>query len=165
MTTWQVGLFLIGTLVFAAGCAGWKQKVHKPTLTEKREDRAAEAVRDFDERRDVVQLDAALDRWKQGDVAAAEAMLAAIIKRRPECTDARMRLAEILWSRADTSAESHLRAVLEAQPNRAEAHHALGLVLDGSGRPDEARYHLVKAAELEPDNEIYRTTRESLAVR
>jgi Tfp pilus assembly protein PilF len=149
----------------AAGCAGWKQKVKKPDLSDNREQRAADAVRSFEERRDTAQLSAALDRWKQGDTAMAESALAAIIRRRPDYNEARMRLSEILWSRGDIAAELHLRAVLETEPNRAEAHHALGLLLDGTGRLDEARQHLAKAAELEPDNEIYRTTRESLAAR
>src|SRR5437016_1901863 len=73
-----VVLCSIAACFFAPGCAGWKAKVQKPTLTDKREDRTAEAVRDFEERRDAAQLEAALDRWKHGDVATAEAMLAAI---------------------------------------------------------------------------------------
>ena len=109
--------------------------------------------------------ESSLDRWKQGDIATAETTLAAIIRRRPDYNDARIRLAEILWSHNDIAAEPHLRAVLETEPNRAEAHHALGLLLDGAGRSDEARSHLAKAAELEPDNEIYRTTCDSLAAR
>ena len=155
-------LCVIGWLISSVGCAGWKQKVKKPELPEDREARAESAVRDFEKRRDAAQLSAALDRWKQGDAAAAEAALTALIRRQPECNDARLRLAEILWSRGDVAAEPHLRAVIKAQQDRAEAHHALGLLLDGTGRSDEARLHLTKAAELEPDNEIYRTTCESL---
>jgi Flp pilus assembly protein TadD len=49
------------------------------------------------------------------------------------------------------------------QPDRAEAYHALGLVLVGTGRGDEARQHFVRAAELEPANEVYCLTRDSLA--
>jgi len=158
-------LCLIGFLSLATGCAGWKQKFLKPNLSDNREERAAEAVRNFEEHRDAAQLGAALDRWKQGDISTAEASLAAIIRRRPDCNDARMRLAEILWSRNDIAAEPHLRAVLQTEPNRAEAHHALGLLLDGTGRADEAYQYLTKAAELEPENEIYRTTCESLALR
>jgi len=151
-------------MVLTSGCAGWKQNTQK-TVTDQREDRAADAVRNFENRRDAAQLEAALDRWRQGNTAMAESMLASIVKRRPDNYDARVRLAELLWSRSDAAAEPHLRAVLEAQPNRAEAHHALGLLLDGTGRADEAREHLAKAAELEPENEIYRTTYESLAMR
>jgi Flp pilus assembly protein TadD len=92
-------------------------------------------------------------------------MLASIVSRRPDYADARLRLAEILWSRNDSGAEQHLRAVLQAQPDRAEAHHALALVLDGTGRSDKARQHLTKATELEPANEVYRQTIDSLAAR
>jgi Tfp pilus assembly protein PilF len=152
-------------LLLISGCAGWKQNTQKPTVTEQREDRAADAVRNFENRRDAAQLEAALDRWRQGNAPMAESMLLAIVRRRPDNYDARMRLAELLWSRSDAAAEPHLRAILEAEPNRAEAHHALGLLLEGTGRADEARQHLAKAAELEPENEIYRTTCESLAMR
>jgi Flp pilus assembly protein TadD len=131
-------------------------------MTESREDRAKEAVRSFEERRDAAQLEAALDRWKQGDVQRAEAMLSALVSRRPDYANARMLLAEILWSGNDPAAEEHLRAVLEVSAERADAHHALGLVLDGTGRSEEARQHLSKAAELEPQNEVYRVTSESL---
>ena len=157
---WIVVCWFAGT-----GCAGWKQKVKKSDSSDNREERAAEAVRSFEEHRDAAQLSAALDRWKQGDTAMAESALAAIIKRRPNYNEARMRLAEILWSRGDSAAELHLRTVLETEPNRAEAHHALGLLLDDTGRAGEAHQHLTKAAELEPNNEIYRTTWESLASR
>ena len=151
-----------GCAIFLVGCAGWKNKVQPATVTQSREVRAAEAVRDFEDRRDLAQLQAALDRWKQGDAARAEAMLATIVNRRPDYADAQLHLAEVLWSRGDPKAESHFRAVLQSQPGRAEAHHALGLLLDASSRPDEARQHFTKAAELEPENEIYRLTRESL---
>ena len=160
-----ISLTLVGLLAILAGCAGWKDRLKPPSVTADREARSAEAIREFEERRDSAQLEAALDRWKQGDISTAEASLAAIIRRRPDCNDARMRLAEILWSRNDIAAEPHLRAVLQTEPNRAEAHHALGLLLDGTGRADEAHQYLTKAAELEPENEIYRTTCESLALR
>jgi Flp pilus assembly protein TadD len=92
-------------------------------------------------------------------------MLTAIVNRRPDYAEARVLLAEVLWSHGDESAEQHLRAVLETNAGRADAHHALGLVLDGTGRSEEARQHLSKAAELEPENEVYRVTNESLAAR
>ena len=159
-----VSLVSLGAL-FMTGCAGWKQTLQPTAATATREERAKEAVQDFEERRDAAQLEAAVDRWKQADVGRAEAMLSAIVNRRPDYVEARVLLAEVLWSRNDASAEQHLRAVLELQPNRADAHHSLGLVLDGTGRAEEARQHLSKAAELEPGNDVYRETSESLAVR
>jgi Tfp pilus assembly protein PilF len=152
-------------LVLLSGCAGWREKLQSPTVTASREERAAAAVREFEQRRDSMQFQAAIDRWNQGDTARAETMLAAIVSRRPDHLDARLRLAEVLWSHRDASAESHLRAVLAAEPERAEAHHAIGLLLDGTGQPEEAQQHLLKATELEPENETYRLTFESLAAR
>ena len=111
-------------LLLISGCAGWKQNTQKPSRSpEQREDRAADAVHNFENRRDAAQLEAALDRWRQGNAPMAESMLLAIVRRRPDNYDAHMRLAQLLWSRSDAAAEPHLRAILEAEPNRAEAHH------------------------------------------
>jgi Flp pilus assembly protein TadD len=150
-------------LLLAPGCAGWKQYLPSPSVNEKRAEREAEAVRSFEEHRDAAQLEAALDRWKQGDAVRSEAMVLVIVNRRPDFADARLRLAEMLFARGDmTAAEPHLRSVLERNAGNAQAHHALGLLLDASSRGDEAREHFVKASELEPDNEVYRLTCESL---
>jgi Tfp pilus assembly protein PilF len=114
-------------------------------------------VRDFEQRRDAAQLAAALDRWQQGDPAAARAMLQRLVERRPDHFEARLRLGELLWSEGDGQAAEHqLREALALRPDAAEAHHALGLVLWGTGRQAEGQQHLQKAAALAPDNEAYR---------
>jgi len=159
----SVLLLVFACAVPLTGCAGWRQSIPPQTITETREERAHDAIQSFEERRDAAQLQAALDRCKHGDLGPAESMLAAIVNRRPNYVEARVLFAELLWSRNDASAEQHLRAVIEIEPDRADAHHALGLVLNGTGRPEEARQHLFKAAELEPANEVYRETSESVA--
>ena len=69
----------------------------------------------------------------------------------------RLRLAEITWSRGDAAAaEGHYLAVLADDPNSAEAHHGLGILLESNGRFDEAQPHQARAAELDPQNEAYR---------
>jgi Flp pilus assembly protein TadD len=157
---------LVTLLFLAPGCAGWKQYLPSTSLPEKRAEREAEAVRSFEEHRDAAQLEAALDRWKQGDAVHSEAMVAVIVNRRPDFADARLRLAEMLFARGDAAAaEPHLRSVLELNPGNAQAHHALGLLLDAASRADEARQHFAKAAELEPANEVYQLTCESLPGR
>jgi Flp pilus assembly protein TadD len=154
------GLLVIGA---ASGCAGWREKlVPQESVSQTREARAADAVREFEERRDNAQFAAACERIEQGDTARAETMLTSIVKRRPDLVPARLRLAEVLWANHDVGAETHLRAVLAADGSQAEAHHALGLVLDATNRSVEAREHFQKALELEPENEIYRFTLESL---
>lgn len=148
-----------------AGCAGWKANLQALTAMPERKERETEAVRTFEEHRDVAQLQAALDRWHQGDAAGCEARLAALVHRRPEYCDARLHLGEILFSRGqNVEAEAQLRAVLERQPMRADAHHSLGLLLDSIGKRDEAVVHLARASELEPKNEIFQQTLETVSL-
>ena len=135
----------------------------EPSVSQTREERAAEAVKEFEDRRDAAQLAAAIERVEQGDAARAESMLTSIVKRRPDCIPARLLLAEVLWSHSDPAAEEHLRAILTADDSHAEAHHALGLVLDATNHANEAREHFRRARELEPSNEVYRVTFDSLA--
>jgi Tfp pilus assembly protein PilF len=146
------------TLCLSTGCASWRQLTEPSPPTPDRETRAADAIRQFEEHRDAAQYQAALDRCRQGDFARAEAMLTALVARQPNQHDARLRLAEILSARDDAAAESHFQAVLSVQPDHAEAHHAFGLFLDAAGRLDEARQHFIKAAQLEPENQIFQTT-------
>jgi Tfp pilus assembly protein PilF len=104
----------------------------------------------FEQQRDTMQLQAALDRFNQGDYAGCESRLAALVERRPDFVPARLRLAEILWSRGDAAtAEQHYIAVLALQPDLAEAHHGLGTLLETEGRFDEAAEHLARSAELD----------------
>ena len=158
-----IGLCFLFLALSAAGCAGWREKLApEPSVSQTREQRAADAVREFEDRRDAAQFAAAVERVQQGDSARAETMLVSIVKRRPDSIPARLRLAEVLWSRNDASAEEHLRAVLAKDTANAEAHHALGLVLDGTNRSAEAREHFQRARDLEPDNEVFRVTFDSL---
>ncbi len=156
-------LCMLAMAAALSGCAGWREKLNpSPTVSQTREERAADAVREFEERRDAAQLAAAIERIEQGDTPRAETMLESIVKRRPTCIPARLRLAEILWLRNDIAAETHLRAALEADASHAEAHHTLGLVLDATGRTDEARKYFARATQIEPENEVYRVTADSL---
>jgi Tfp pilus assembly protein PilF len=145
-------------LTVTPGCAGWKSQraAHAP-VSEKRKERHDTAVEDFEQQRDRAQLQAALDRWQQGDIAGCEARLRSLLARRPDFAEAHGHLAELAWSFENAAeAETEYRAALQLAPQRAEWHHALALVLEGSGRADEARAHLEQARRLEPDNEIYR---------
>lgn len=143
-------------LLLTGGCAGWRSAAPSPASASLRERQVA-TLKDFEERRDAAQLAAALDRWQQGDPAAARAMLTSLAERRPDHFEARLRLGELLWSEGDgPAAEEQLRAALALKPDAAEAHHALGLVLWGMGRQDEGRHHLQRASALAPDNEAYR---------
>ncbi len=151
---------LCSLTILLVGCAGWQNHLAPNSKTDgpSREDRAAEAIREFEERRDVAQYQAALDRCRQGDLARAEQLLSSLVARKPEFFDARLRLAELLSARGEAAAEVHFQAVLTGQPTNAEAHHAYGLFLNALGRVQEAHEHLAQAAELDPQNEIFKTT-------
>ena len=140
-------LTIVACLVLG-GCAGWRQQAvaPAPTVADQREARREAAVRSFEQQRDAMQLQAALDRFEQGDYAGCESRLAALVERRPDYIPARLRLAEILWSRGDAAAaEQHYLAVLALDANHTEAHHGLGTLLEAEGRFDDAAAHLDRA--------------------
>lgn len=142
-----------------AGCASWKQQVAASSpVSEARKERHAAAVQAFEEQRDQAQLQSALDRYQQGDVEGCEVRLRNLIARRPDFVEAHVQLAELAWSFNNAAeAEAEYLVALALAPNRADVHHALGLVLQASGRPTEAKKHLEQACELDPQNEIYRS--------
>jgi Flp pilus assembly protein TadD len=47
---------------------------------------------------------------------------------------------------------AHLLKALEINPNLAQAHNIVGVLLAKTGRPDEAMSHLLKALELDPND-------------
>lgn len=155
MTRWMLVFVVAGCLTL--GCASWREQIDKGSPPDK-QPRAADAIREFEEHRDAAQYQAALDRCRQGDFARAESLLTALVARQPERLEARLRLAELQASRGDAAAEPHFVAVLAAQPNHAEAHHAFGLFLDSFGRSAEAHQHLSQAVALDPQNQVFQTT-------
>jgi Flp pilus assembly protein TadD len=71
--------------------------------------------------------------------------------------EAHVRLAELAWAKEDyAQAESEYHAALRLAPERADVEHALGLVLQATGRAAEAGQHLARASQLDPQNELYR---------
>lgn len=131
---------LLAALLLFTGCAARREQlISRPTVTDQRDARRESAVQAFEQQRDAMQLQAALDRYHQGDLAGCESRLAALVERRPDFVAARLHLAEIVWSRGDAAlAEQHYRAVLSLEPGHAEAQHGLGLLLEGEGPLEEA---------------------------
>ncbi len=151
-------LLLLVLTALASGCANWPGRpAAKATVTETREQRRKAAVQAFEEQRDRAQLDAAVDRWNQGDIAGCESRLRTILARRPDDVEAHIRLAELAWACDNhAEAEHEYRAALLLAPQRADLEHALGLVLQATGRSAEAEPHLARAHQLEPQNELFR---------
>jgi len=158
MTRLAIYLVLLPTALYCTGCARLRAAIpNTAPVTETREARHAHAVQAFEEQRNRAELEAALDRWNQGDIAGCESRLRAILARRPSDVEAHIRLAELAWSMNNaTEAEAEYLAALRLAPERADLEHALALVLEVTGRPAEASPHFARAAQLDPQSELYR---------
>jgi len=154
----------LACLVFS-GCAmtatGGKREEKQPrALTPDR--RREAAIKDFEQRRSEMQYRSALSRWNLGDVKGCEAMLSTLLERNPQDRQARRLLADICLERSDpAAAESHLQILLEQDADDAQAHHSLGLLLEETGRLEEALPHLDRAAALEPENDLFALSRDA----
>jgi len=144
-------------LLAASGCASWKQQfgaLAAPGL--QRVERKEKVVQSFESGRTEAQFAAALQRIEGGDPTEGRKLLEALVARRPNFVEGRLKLAELLWADEDIAgAELQLQAAVALTPERADVHHALGVLLESLARTDEAIMHLSRAAELEPANELY----------
>jgi predicted Zn-dependent protease len=141
----------------ACGCAA--PKLWKPggaDVAPLRGQRRDEALQRFDAHRDSAQYQAAMDRWRANDAITCEAQLRGIVRRNPKHLEARQALADMMLDRGDTAAaEEELRELLKIAPDDPQTHHSLGLLLQSLDRNEEGQPHLVRAAELAPDNTLY----------
>lgn len=158
---WRGRALLLSSLVtvaFLSGCAAWHSALNpSPSVADQRVQRESAAIREFEQYRNAAQLEAALDRWRMNDIAGCETRLRTLIERRPDFVPARLHLAELAWSFDDAAeAEQQYRTALQLAPDRPDIQHALGLVLEATGRTDEARAHFAKASELAPEDEVFR---------
>jgi tetratricopeptide (TPR) repeat protein len=144
-------------LALTAGCAGLGVPHPLPAdMAEKRQDRAEEAVREFESKRDLAELQAALAHWNRGDVKACEESLRRLLDRNPDHREARLLMAEVcLADHRPQAAYEQVQQALAAHPHDAQVQYTTGLVLDATGQGDPALAYYERAAELEPDNEVY----------
>ena len=157
------------TLLSLAGCASSRPGLAKTSppgdIAPPQAQRHQVALAVFEHHRDQAQLQAALDRWQQNDLGGCETRLRTLVARRPDFIEARLRLAELAWSCADPAeAEAQYRAALALAPDRADIHHALGLVLESLGRTDEARAALFAPASSRPTTSYSAPRRSKLAL-
>jgi Flp pilus assembly protein TadD len=85
----------VAVLALTAGCAGLD--VPDPPvadITQKRQERSEQALREFETKRDLAELESALADWNQGDLAACKETLQRLLKRNPNHEEARLLMAE-----------------------------------------------------------------------
>lgn len=164
MKTWAANssVALLCAISLLTGCASLPTKAavrtpRTPEPTQSYAERKRDAVAAFERQRDAAQVQAAINHWQRGDADKSLKMLTAIIKRVPSDVNARLRIAEIHTAQENfTAAETQLRECLVHSPDSAEVHHTLGMLLsEAPGREQEAEFHIRRAGELEPENQLY----------
>ncbi|MCE9528233.1 MAG: tetratricopeptide repeat protein [Planctomycetales bacterium] len=161
---WFAGLAVPIAAALCCGCA-----LERPTVTKGKlppplsPDRKAEAVAMFESQRDQAQLQAAMNRWKEGNTAACERALASLVGQRPQFVDAHVQYAELMLSQNNPGgAANQLREALQLAPDRADIHHSLAIALEAGGDSDAANKYFRKALELEPESPVYQMAVEDL---
>jgi tetratricopeptide (TPR) repeat protein len=83
----------------------------------------------------------------EGRTGEAIARAASLDGRHPQPGTVHYRVAVALQARGDlAAAEGEVRRALQVDPNQPEAHATLGQILAATGRPGEARHHMLRAA-------------------
>jgi tetratricopeptide (TPR) repeat protein len=140
-------------------------KLPKPPeegITAKKQRRKEAAVQRFEQGRDFAEYKAAMFCREQGDDAACINGLKKLLKRSPGHRQARLTLADMLLEeKKPAEAIEHLQNVLEKDPLDAQAQHAMGLALDTKGDEHGALAYYERAAVLEPENEVYRSSHQA----
>ncbi|MFN0021538.1 MAG: tetratricopeptide repeat protein [Pirellulaceae bacterium] len=161
---WFAGLPFMMATALSCGCA-----LQSPTVTKGKlppamsPDRKAEAIAMFESQRDQAQLQAAMNRWKEGNTAACERALASLVGQRPQFVEARVQYAELMLSQNNPSgAANQLREALQLAPDRADIHHSLAIALEAGGDADAAAKYFRRALELEPESPVYQMAVEEL---
>ena len=131
-------------------------------ISQIQQERSEEVVREFGQRRDFAEYQAALSCWHQHDTPGCMERLQSLLDRNPRHRDARLLMAELhLMDQQYEEAQAQVRQVLDVHPDDAEAQHTMGYLLDSSGQSTAALAHYQEAAELAPDNEMYRVSYET----
>jgi tetratricopeptide (TPR) repeat protein len=160
---WIAILGAVVTLVGLPGCAGWKGgRTPVPDVKPLREDRAKEAIAEFEKERNAAQYQAALSSWKQGNVTGCREALEKLLTREPDRRDARMLLAEVhLINEEFDQAQAIVQKLIDQDPKDAHAQHTLGLLLEVQGKQREAVACYERAVQLAPEDMAIATSYEA----
>lgn len=155
-----VASLLVAGLLLASstGCASLRERLaNEKSPGHERVAREKKIMAEFEQHRATAEFTAAVERAEQGDLATSQQMLTGLVARQPDFAPAHVKLAELHWLAGNLpAAESELAAATATAGERADIHHALGILLEAMDRPEPSHHHLARAAELEPANELYR---------
>jgi len=156
----------VGWLALACtGCASLSlPSPSTPDVHAEHKVRKEDATKAFEEKRDLAQYQAAVNRWQEGDADGCRKSIEQLLTRNPEHREARQLHAELLlWQQAPAAALEQARQYLADHPDDAQAEHTLGMILEDQNQDLEAREHFQAAARLEPKNEVYALSAQTAA--
>ncbi len=143
-------------LTACVGCTAVNRVAQTTVLPDPQAQRKQEVARQFDQKRDQAEFEAAWSAWQRGDMAVARQSLEALLQRNPQHCDALLLMIDVcLAANRIEEALQHARAARTAFPQDARVHYAAATVLDYANRRQEALDCYQQAARLAPDNEVY----------
>jgi len=133
-----------------------------PDVAPKREAREKDVLENFEQSRNDAQVQAALGRLAQSDHEGAEELAKEVLKRDVNNFGAREVLAEVYIAQEDIAeAIKQRRELVKLDPQNAEYHLHLGMLLETEGQLPEALQSFDRAIELEPQIELYTSMRDA----
>jgi predicted Zn-dependent protease len=142
------------------GCASFG--LPSPSTTDIQPDvaeRKEVAARDFEEKRDAAQYQAALARFEQNDPVGCRSTLEQLLSRSPKHHGGRLLRAEIMLLDGDLAGtKQQLEELLTEKPDDAATHHLAGLLLEAHDDLGGAVEHYEHAVKQAPENPAFRTT-------
>ena len=147
-----------------SGCSSLKNPLPSaPDIHAKRQEQHEAAVRQFEQRRNDAQYQAAMACWRTGDTQGCQRGLEELVRRSPDHLDSRLALADLCLCLDDLQqAKLHAQHALSLAPRDARVYHALGQALEALKEIDAACAQYQRAVELDSQNEIYRLSLENL---
>jgi len=160
----SAGLLALAALMIT-GCQSLGPSSAKSEgVSEKRKQRSEAAAQRFDAKRDWAEFEAAQSRWAEGDLDGCTETLNRLLARNPGHLEARLLMAEsLLAANRPHEAVPYLEPALAEHPDDARLHHLMGMLLDATGQRADALVFLDQAAALEPHNEVYQVSYQTLA--
>ncbi len=160
----RLAWLLVLAAAAVSGCASMKAFVPPEDVSEERRQRSEAAARRFGRRHDAAQFADAQARYRAGDFRGCAQVVERLLARNADHREARLLMAEVLLAEdRPGEAVAHLETTLADHPSDARVHHLMGLALDAMGQQADALVYYERAARLQPNDEVYTASYETLA--
>ncbi len=152
-------LIVVAAMALLPGCSGanwWIPGTSAAAPNEEGERTKDAMQRQFEARRSAMTIEAAEAALNRGDYKDSEQALRSVLDRDPAHRDARLLLAEVmLLTGRRPEAFTQLEHALREHGDDPRVHYAMALLLDASGRPNDARNFYSRSTELDSKFAVY----------